>query len=156
MEIPESMKAELAAWNNGDGVDLDSWIGCEGKFRLAIGYASIFWPKFIEFEDYIFVDGFSVESVRGVEAQKGSTLKLVEWVINHVHIADIQHYGCADISQDKLVVIGSVLKEMYEAKLKFVFPNKPCIVEFYQPSDPDNLMQYQLSFWQAKHESLRV
>jgi hypothetical protein len=52
MEIPESMKSELAAWNNGAGIDLESWTGCEGRFALAVGYAAIFWPEFVEFEGY--------------------------------------------------------------------------------------------------------
>lgn len=92
MNIPTSMQAELAAWNNGNGIALDSWVGCEGNFRLAVGYASIFWPEFVEFEDYIFVNGFSIDSVRGFEAQTGHKPKSVEWVINHFHLADIQHY----------------------------------------------------------------
>ncbi|MBT3045022.1 MAG: hypothetical protein KME67_19360 [Candidatus Thiodiazotropha sp. (ex Codakia orbicularis)] len=153
MDIPESMKAELAAWNNGSGIDLEGWVSCQGNFKLAVGYASIFWPNFVEFEQYIFVEGFSENSVRGFEAQDGSTPKSVEWVINHLHIADIQHYGCEDISKDKLIIIGSTLKEIYEFKLKALFPGKPCIVDLYQPEDEDDLMQYQLSFWQTKHES---
>lgn len=152
IKIPQSMQAELGAWNNGDGIDLKSWVGCEGNFRLAVGYASIFWPKFVEFEDYILVDGFSIEALRGFEAQKGNTSKSVEWVVNHLHIRDIQHYGCPDISQDKILLIGNTLKEIYEAKLKFDFPGKPCIVEFYQPEDLKDLTEYQISFWQLKHE----
>ena len=50
MDTPESMKAELAAWNNGDGIDLETWISSEGNFSLAVGYASIFWPAFTLFE----------------------------------------------------------------------------------------------------------
>ncbi|WP_127559249.1 hypothetical protein [Saccharospirillum alexandrii] len=153
MEIPESMKDELAAWNSGKGIDLESWVGCEGNFKLAVGYASIFWPNFVEFEGYIFTEGFSKDSVRGFESQKGSTPKSVEWVINHLHIADIQHYGCSDIAKDKLLVIGKTLKEIYELKLRALFPEKPCIVEFYVPDDEDDLMDYQVSFWQAKHEA---
>ena len=38
-----STKSELAAWNNGAGIDLESWTGCEGRFALAVGYAAIFW-----------------------------------------------------------------------------------------------------------------
>jgi len=151
-DIPKSMQAELQAWNNGKGIDLQAWVSCEGNFRLAVGYAAIFWPTFVEFEDYILLDGFSVEALRGFEAQEGITRKSVEWVINHLHIADIQHGGCPDMSRDKLVLIGSTLKEIYEAKLKFCFPRKPCIVEFHQPEDPEDLAEYQLSFWQAKHE----
>ncbi|PUA30083.1 MAG: hypothetical protein B0W54_06030 [Cellvibrio sp. 79] len=152
MKIPSSMQAELAEWNNGNGITLDSWVGCEGNFRLAVGYASIFWPEFVEFEDYIFVHGFSVDSVRGFEAQSGSTPKLIEWVINHLHLSDIQHYGCDDISKDKIILLGNTLKEIYEAKLKFTFPTKPCRVEFHQPDDDEDLMQYQISFWQTKHD----
>lgn len=153
MNIPESMKVELAAWNNGKGIDLESWIGCEGNFRLAVGYASIFWPEFVEFEDYILRKDFSETSLRGFESQEGSTKKSIEWVMNHLHIADIQYFGCEDISKDKLILLGNVLKEIYEAKLKAQFPDKPCIVELYKPEEDDeDYLKYQISFWQEKHE----
>ena len=50
MELPASIKKELAPWNNGAGIDLKSWIGCQGRFALAVGYSSIFWPEFVEFD----------------------------------------------------------------------------------------------------------
>jgi hypothetical protein len=37
MDVPDSMKAELAAWNDGAGIDLESWVSCEGRFALAVG-----------------------------------------------------------------------------------------------------------------------
>ena len=154
MNIPESMKAALSAWNNGKGIDLESWVGCEGNFSLAVGYATVFWPEFVEFEDYILRENFSETSLRGFESQEGNTKKYTEWVMNHLHIADIQHYGCKDISKDKIVLLGNLLKEIYEIKLKTQFPDKPCIVEFYKPEvDEEDLLEYQISFWQAKHES---
>ena len=52
METTQSMKDELAAWNNGAGIDLESWVGCEGRFALAVGYAAIFWPVFVEFDGH--------------------------------------------------------------------------------------------------------
>lgn len=152
MDTPESMKAELAAWNNGDGIDLDTWVANEGNFSLAVGYASIFWPAFTLFEDYILPSGFSVDVLRDFErGQRGR--QSVEWVMNHLHIADIQHWGCADRSKDKLIVLGNVLKEIYEAKLRWQFPNRPCTVEFFVPDDPDDLTEYQVSFWQKCHET---
>jgi hypothetical protein len=60
MDTPESMKAELAAWNNGAGIDIESWVGCEGKFSLAVGYSSIFWPSFTLFEGYMILPSESV------------------------------------------------------------------------------------------------
>jgi hypothetical protein len=117
MDMPESMKAERSAWNNGAGIDLGAWIGCEGSFSLAVGYAAVFWPEFVEFEDYVLGRGFSEESLRGFESQEGSTRQSVEWVMNHLHIADIQHYGCKDLSKDKILLLGNALAEIYKAKL---------------------------------------
>lgn len=157
MNIPESMKEELQAWNNGNGIDLASWIGCSGNFSLAVGYTTVFCPKFVEFEGYIFcrdepVNEDFVQNIRGFESQEGSSPKSVEWVINHLHIADIHHRGCDDISADKLIHIGNSLKEIYEARLAMLFPDKPCEVKFYIPGNPDDFDEYQLSFWQKKHE----
>lgn len=156
MKIPESMKDELGAWNGGDGIDLESWISYSGNFSLAVGYTSIFCPKFVEFEDYIFATEEmcedSIRRLRGFERHQGSMPLSIEWTINHIHIADLHYRGCEDLSIDKIILLGHALKEIYEARLHYLFPNKPCSVEFYQPENPDMLEEYQLSFWQKKHE----
>lgn len=152
MDIPDSMKAELAAWNNGNGIDIESWVGCEGNFSLAVGYASVFWPAFTLFDGYILSADFSEKSLREFE-QNGSSRKSVEWVMNHLHILDIQHGACGDASRDKVIALGNVLKEIYEAKLQWQFPDRPCTVEFFIREDPDDLDEYQLSFWQKCHEN---
>jgi hypothetical protein len=152
MDIPESMRAELAAWNNGKGIDLRSWTGCEGRFALAVGYASIFWPEFVEFDGYILPKGFSEEHLRGFERREGATRKSVEAVMNHLQIADIQHVGCKDISKDKLLALGNTLREIYEAKLRWQFPDKPCVVVFLVPDDENDLYGYQIEFWQHCQE----
>lgn len=74
-------------------------------------------------------------------------------MINHFHIADLQHAECDDISADKLIILGNALKEIFEAKLAYQFPEKPCEVDFFIPEDTDNLYEYQLSFWQKKHQT---
>jgi hypothetical protein len=149
---PESMVAELAAWNNGRGIDLESWTACSGDFKSAVGYSTVFWPRFELHGDYIFKARFSAENVQAVEHQCKGDKHSVEWVCNHLHIADIQYQGCEDISEDKIVFLGRVLKEIWEAKLRWQFPDRPCEVEFYEPEDRTNLIEFQLSFWQKKHE----
>jgi hypothetical protein len=32
------------------------------------------------------------------------------------------------------------------------FPERPCIVEFHVPEDPEKLTEYPLSFWQKCHQ----
>jgi len=41
--------------------------------------------------------------------------------------------GCEDASKDKLLLLGNVLKEVYQAKLLWQFPDRPCSVEFIYP-----------------------
>jgi hypothetical protein len=153
---PQSMVAELSAWNNGKGIDLESWIACSGNFQLAVGYSTIFWPKFVLFEDYIFRDreGLKSEQVRASEADCKRDKRSIEWVFNHLHIADIQYHGCEDLSEDKIMFLGQTLREIWEAKLRWQFPDRPCVVEFYEPEDRNNLVEFQLSFWQKKHEKI--
>lgn len=153
METPESVKAELAAWNNGQGIDLESWIGCVGNFNLAVGYLSTFCPEFVEFEGYILRNGSFEDSLRGFEESCAGNRKAIEAVMNHLHIADIQHYGCEDITKDKVVLLGNKLKEIYESRLQWQFPNKPCMVSFYEPDDDNDLTAYQITFWQKAHEN---
>ena len=153
--IPESMRDELQAWNDGQGIDLESWVGCTGSFSLAVGYASILCPEFIEFEDYILlareITNETIRTIRGFEAQEGSTPRSVERVLNHRHIADVQHVGCPDASADKLIFVGNAMKMTWAGLLAQKFPSKPCMVKFYEPADRNNLMEYQITFWQAKH-----
>src|SRR5438045_832096 len=152
MNIPESMKEELGRWNNGAGIDLESWTSCVGNFGLAVGYLTVFWPEFTEFEGYILRRNFSEQSLRGFESREGSTRKSVECVMNHIHIASI-HCGDDDgLAEDRVRVLGNALKEIHQAKLAWQFPHAPCIVEFHQPEAGCDIADYQLSFWQARHE----
>ena len=156
MNVPESMKATLQSWNGGAGIELREWVGCKGDFSLAVGYTTIFCPEFIEFEDYVLSRGElsddAIRAIRGFESREGSTPMSVEWVMNHIHLADLQYAGCPDLTEDKLLILGEALQKIYAARLHYLFPEKPCIVEFYKPEDPAELVEYQLSFWQRKHD----
>jgi hypothetical protein len=153
MEIPASMTDELEAYHGGEGISLDHWITLVGNYRHALGYLSLFWPQFVFFEKYILLEGFKEQSVRDIEASKGATPKSVEWGLNHQHL-DLYFWDKKDISSDKLVLLGNTLQEMYQAKLRWQFPDRPCIVEFSQPDDPDHFEAYEVSFWQEKHDDL--
>lgn len=66
--------------------------------------------------------------------------------MNHLHIADLQHMGCKDLTKDKIIRVGQTLKEIYEAKLQWQFPSHPCTVSFHRPKNADDLMAYQITF----------
>ncbi|MFM9905643.1 MAG: hypothetical protein ACKVQJ_13855 [Pyrinomonadaceae bacterium] len=105
------------------------------------------------FEDYLLREGFNLDSLRGFEVSLAGNKRGVETVMNHLHLFDIQHVGCADLSADKVVLLGETLTSIYKAKLAYQYPNRPCQVNFHQPEDIENLEEFEISFWQVKHES---
>jgi hypothetical protein len=148
-DVPESMKSELAMWNNGKGISLGHWTANTGNFSLAVGYSELFWPRFVEFEEYVLLEGFGLEGLRSFEQGAGATRRSIEQVMNHFHIADVQHSSCADVSSDKLIILGRRLREIYVAKLAYEFPGRAFSVEFFQPDDPEELDGYQVTFSQT-------
>ena len=143
------MVDELRAWNDGAGIPLETWVECEGSYKLAVGYAAALWPEFEAIDKYILIEGRTKENILGFENQANSTPKGVECVLNHFHLADLHNHDDENLSADKLLFLGSIIKEMWEAKLQKQFPNRPCTVEFYVPDDPEELLEYQVSFWQT-------
>ena len=147
------MKAELGQWNNGNGITLDQWVGCIGNLNLAIGYSTIFWPKFEAVGKYILTEGWKPEAIRGCEVRQDMNYKNVEWVLNHFHLCDLHAHNKIEVTADQLLHLGNTLKEIYTVKLRHEFPERPCVVEFFIPTDPDDLVEYQISFWQAKWDA---
>jgi hypothetical protein len=144
----EKLIPEMRDWNNGAGIDVRAWVGCSGSFRLAIGYTTIFWPEFVEFEHYVLRAGFSVESLRGFERQCGNDRQRIEAMLNHFHIADMHHAGCEDITREGVVYLGRVLSEIYRAKLAWQFPCKKFEVHF-DDSPSESITDYELTFFQT-------
>lgn len=143
----DALIPELKAWNNGEGISPEGWAECVGNFELAVGYSLIFWPRFERFEKYVLREGFSEGSVRGFESRAGSSRESVEWVMNHVHIADI--HCNVEPKEAQLRYLGRVLKEIHEVKLRADFPDLRFEVEFNDEPGLDPI-DYQMSFWQAE------
>ncbi len=137
----------LLEWNNGQGIDIESWIGCSGNFQLAVGYSTLFWPRFVEFEGYILREGFSLESLRSFQQQSDPSRRGVEAVMNHVHIAAIHYHDCAECTTEHAVYLGRTLQEIYEAKLAWQFPHRRLEVVFDE-SEREDVMSYEITFYQ--------
>ena len=89
IQIPKSMQTELNRWNDGRGISIEEWIGSVGNVDLALGYSTIFWPKFELVGQYILTEGWKAETVSGFEKQPKHTPQGLEWIMNHLHIVDL-------------------------------------------------------------------
>jgi hypothetical protein len=141
---------ELKDWNEGDGIDVESWIGSVGDFRKAVGYSALFWPAFVEMEGCVVRGDVSPEDVREwMEHLKGDR-RGVEATVNHLHIVDLHNTECGDATPERLSHLGRVLREMYECKLMRDFPDRTFVVRFDEPDPGDDLTDYVLTFCQKE------
>jgi len=143
----DTLIPELKDWNNGGGIDPESWVGCEGNFRLAAAYSLIFWPSFTEVDGMIFRGAMNRETLASWMENCSGNKKSVEATANHIHLVDLHHVGCPDASVERVIFLGNVLKQIYQVKLAAEFPNREIVVDFYEPED-GNLQDYQLTFYQ--------
>jgi hypothetical protein len=143
----ESLIPELKNWNGSAGIDVKSWIGCVGNYQLAIGYSTIFRPRFVAFENYVLREGFSVEGLRECEKSYSFERRTIEGLLNHLHIADI-HASADDITKDQVVYLGRTLRDIYRLKLQAQFSDRQFEVIF-EGGDFEALHDYQLTFYQV-------
>jgi len=144
---------ELPDWNNGNGIDIDSWLGCRGDFQLAIAFSRLFWPEFVEHDGCVLSAGFSLATYNDfLSACKGDRAA-VEAVMNHQHILDLFCHAASTATAAQLVYIGRILRDIFQVKLKNDFPTRTFLVSFDDGPFAD-LVEYQVTFWQPGNERI--
>jgi hypothetical protein len=147
----DALIPELKNWNNGAGIDPESWVGCTGTFQLAVAYSLIFWPAFYELDGMVFrarMDRATLDS--WMKNCSGNRVQ-VEATANHIHLVDLHYAGSPDASVERIIFLGNVLKQTYAAKLAADFPGRRFVVDFYEPAD-QQLGEYQLTFYQSNEK----
>jgi hypothetical protein len=142
---------ELKTWNSGKGVDIATWISCEGDHKHLIGYAQILWPHFVEHDGCIFLgESIDEDNYRAWLAQTKGDKKRVEAVINHRHIVDLFSRSQHDPpTQDVVLYIGRLIKEIWQTKLSHDFPGREITVTF--PDDAlKDILEYEITFFQER------
>ena len=127
------------------GVDPDVWIGGVGSYELALGHTLIFWPQFVEFEDYVLREDFPLDLLR--DSEETDPKWSVEALLNHIHLGDL--HMCAQSNGLQLQYLGRVLKEIHEVKLAHDFPDRRFTVEFNDALVDGRLDADHLTFWQV-------
>lgn len=139
---------ELSEWNEGRGIDVESWINALGNFEHAIAYGRLFWPEFTEHDDCIFWAPLDVENYeRWMNYTKGDKTA-IEKVKNHVHIVDFFSIAPGP-TKVQMIYFGRFLKELWECKLQRDFPGRSIVVDFFEP-DGENPYDYEITFYQNR------
>ncbi len=153
MTDDETLVPELKEWrkHNGPDFSIDSWLACEGSISLAIGFSSVFWPDFTEYDGCVFIKShFSEDNYKAwVSAPYIKHYAQIESVINHIHILDFfSPDKNAETKDAQIRFLGNKLCEIYRVKLKAGFPDREFIVTFNGDQDQEDPIDYELSFYQ--------
>lgn len=145
----DSLIPELTKWNEGRGIDIESWIYYLGSHEHAIAYAQLFWPDFTVHDDCVFLE-VTEENYNEWLEHTGGDKQAVETVINHRHILPMFFIESDGPSEDQIVYLGRLLKEIWACKLRRDFPDRHFTVSFPEGETKD-LIDYEVTFFQDEH-----
>lgn len=148
-EDAKNLIPELSRWNDGAGIDLETWVACLGRFDHAICYAAIFWPDFVVHDDCILFDPVDVENFNDWMTHCKGNRTAVESVVNHRHIVDLFD-NKFEPTKEVVRHIGRLLKDMWSCKLARDFPGRSVKVEISEPQDSEDLYEYQITVFQER------
>lgn len=117
---------ELREWNNGLGIRAEKWILFSGRADQALGYCSLLWPDFAEYEGYVLKSPFDIERLQGWERMEGVTCQQVETAMNLCLLEGIfpEDKLPPEVKQLQVCKLAMTMTEMYSAKLAHAFPNR--------------------------------
>ena len=145
----DKLLPDLGAWNNGTGIDPEGWINCFARYDLAMGYALMFWPDFVIYDDCVFLYEPDPQNYQSWMASCNGDKTRVEGAMNHRHITDMFRNSDVRPTKETVVHIGRLLKDMWSCRLKRDFPERQIRVEFYD-SDSEDLVDYQITVFQER------
>ncbi|MFE8584992.1 hypothetical protein ACFX59_12895 [Sphingomonas sp. NCPPB 2930] len=116
---------ELKRWNEGTGISPEDWIYIEGRADHALGFCALFWPDFVQIDDYVLRAPLDVDRLRGWEST-GHSKQQVETAMNaflfdYMFPDDV---APVELKSAQLNRLATIMSNMLVAKLKSEFPDR--------------------------------
>ena len=143
---------ELKKWNNGMGVSISGWLNAIASSDAALAYLSVFWPDFVEIDGHVLRSGITRVHLHNWTHSGKCDRKSLECVLNHIHMVDVFTANSREEDEIKTArckVIGKIMKDMYEAKLKADFPDRSFSVFLDGIEDSLDALEITLTFCQT-------
>ena len=117
---------ELALWNNGKGISPDAWIYIEGRADHALGFCTLLWPEFEEFEGYVLRSPLDIERLRGWERNGDRSRQQIETAMNAYLLDGLFPQDSAedDLKSAQCEHLVAVMADMLSAKLARDYPSR--------------------------------
>jgi hypothetical protein len=140
---------ELASWNDGRGIDLESFAFAVGRYDHAIAYAHVLWPKFHIHDDCVFRREPDMESYRRWMESLGGERSRVEFSMNHLHVLDLFSSEEFEPTEAAVAYVSRLLVDMWSCKAARDFPERRIRVEATEGT-ADDLLRYEVTLFQER------
>ena len=132
---------EIRSTWTGPGIEstnIWAYLNIKGSMWLAYGFASLFWPDFVEVDGaLILAEMYTEEGFQNWYSHFNGDLTAIEKMINHVHLEDLFVNARRDDDLDGQVLdtVLSILQSCWIAAVTARFPNDHIVVETWDPED---------------------
>ena len=134
---------EMSQWNNGKGIDIESWLMCMGNFELAVAFGWLFWPQFKIHDDCILAVDIDLSTYQLFLKEANGNKQFVESRANHLCLVDLFHQDVAKPSDALLFHLGELLQDAWGCKLIRDFPDRKITVPFTESGGDFMITAYQ-------------
>jgi hypothetical protein len=119
----------IAGWRSsltGAGsLGLWDYLGQEGGATLAVGFAGLFWPSFVEVRGCVLLsERYDAATFEEWWAKLDGDVRGIEAVVNHVHLWDLFDPEAERVPDEALVDLAEVLARCWRAALADRYPGR--------------------------------
>ena len=118
-------------WKQANGKALSLWdyLFGVGNVEIALAFSKLFLPDFIEYDRGIFLsETFNQKVFEEWKTKLENDINAVEKVMNHIHLENILPEA-EKAGIENILEIGKIISQMWESRLKLIYPNKCFQVE---------------------------
>ena len=146
LSLNANQLTEFQNWKqvNSENFSLIDYLFGVSNMEVAIAFTKLFWPDFIEYENGVFfASTFNSEIYAQWKEKLGHDIGAIERVINHKHIDDLLP-GAENVGYENLLYLAQVLTQMWESRLKLLYPDRHFKMQLNQDEGSVVLMFYQV------------
>lgn len=131
---------ELFERSGAENFNTLDFLHAEGSPLLALMYARLFWPDFVEFDQMVFMtdtveDAADQERIQAALQRNSGNRMLVERSFNLREVEDLFGARIGESTDTEDQALMMTLREMWEARLKSLYPDRQFKVLVIPPSE---------------------
>ncbi|NER97804.1 MAG: hypothetical protein F6J86_28830 [Symploca sp. SIO1B1] len=137
---------DFQQWKAANDSDFSLWDYLAGvaNLEIALAFTKLLLPDFREHEGGIFLkEAFNLSIYEQWKNQLGNQLTEIEKVMNHQHLDDLLPGG-EKVGIDNLFYLGQTMAQLWQSRLKFLYPQRNFQVLCYREIDTVVITFYQL------------